>query len=55
MSVVAFIVAVVALVIASSAFAKSGGIASLKKETAEALARLEKRLREEKKPGSEAG
>ena len=52
MSVLAFIIAIVALVIAGFAFAKVGGIADLKRETAETLARLEKRLREEGKPGS---
>jgi hypothetical protein len=52
MSVAAFIIAILALIIAGFAFSKAGGLADLKKETAETLARLEKRLREEGKPGS---
>jgi hypothetical protein len=55
MSVVAFIIAVLALIVGYFAFKKTGGVSALRKDTAEALARLEKRLREGEKPGAKAG
>ena len=48
MQILNFIIAVVALIIAIAAFQRTGGIQNLKKNTAELLARVEKRIREEK-------
>ena len=54
MQILNFIIAVVALIIAITAFQRTGGIKDLKKNTAELLARVEKKMREEK-PGVEEG
>jgi len=50
MQILNFFIAIVALIIAIAAFQRSGGIKDLKKNTAELLARVEKRMRDEK-PG----
>ena len=50
MQILNFFIAIVALIIAIAAFQRTGGIKDLKKNTAELLARVEKRMREEK-PG----
>jgi anaerobic C4-dicarboxylate transporter len=47
MAVLNFIIAVVALIIAVMAFQRTGGVKELKKTTAELLAKMEKRMREE--------
>ena len=47
MQIFNFIIAVVALIIAIVAFQRTGGIKNLKKNTAELLARVEKKMREE--------
>jgi anaerobic C4-dicarboxylate transporter len=48
MQILNFFIAIVALIIAIAAFQRTGGIKDLKKNTAELLARVEKRIREEK-------
>ncbi|MBN2060539.1 MAG: hypothetical protein JW882_09000 [Deltaproteobacteria bacterium] len=53
MEILNFIVAIVALVIAVMAFQRTGGTKELKKNTAELLAKMEKRMREEDAPESE--
>jgi anaerobic C4-dicarboxylate transporter len=50
MQILNFFIAIVALIIAIAAFQRTGGIKDLKKNTAELLAKVEKRMREEK-PG----
>jgi predicted Holliday junction resolvase-like endonuclease len=50
MYILNFIIAVVALVIAVMAFQRTGGTKELKKNTAELLAKMEKRMREEEVP-----
>jgi hypothetical protein len=47
MGVLNLIVAIIALIIAIIAFQRTGGIKDLKKNTAELLARAEKKMREE--------
>jgi anaerobic C4-dicarboxylate transporter len=47
MYILNFIIAVVALIIAIAAFQRTGGVKNLKKNTAELLARVEKKMREE--------
>ena len=47
MEVLNFVIAVVALIIAVMAFQRTGGIKDLRKTTAELLAKMEKRMREE--------
>ena len=47
MQIFNFIIAVVALIIAIAAFQRTGGVKNLKKNTAELLARVEKKMREE--------
>ena len=47
MTIVTFIIAIVALVIAVLAFQRTGGTKDLRKSTAELLAKLEKKMREE--------
>ena len=47
MYILNFIIAIVALVIAVMAFQRTGGTKELKKNTAELLAKMEKRMREE--------
>jgi hypothetical protein len=47
MEILSFIIAVVALVIAVMAFQRTGGTKDLKKNTAELLARMEKKMRDE--------
>ena len=47
MTILNFIIAIVALVIAIMAFQRTGGTKELKKNTAELLSRMEKRMREE--------
>ena len=50
MYILNFIIAVVALVIAVMAFQRTGGTKELKKNTAELLSKMEKRMREEEMP-----
>ena len=47
MEVLNFVIAVVALIIAVMAFHRTGGTKDLRKSTAELLAKMEKRMREE--------
>ncbi|MFC1494198.1 hypothetical protein ACFL6W_02860 [Thermodesulfobacteriota bacterium] len=47
MGVLNFIIAIVALIIAIIAFQRTGGTKDLKKNTAELLAKVEKKMREE--------
>jgi anaerobic C4-dicarboxylate transporter len=47
MQIFNFIIAVVALIIAIAAFQRTGGIQNLKKNTAELLSKVEKKMREE--------
>ena len=47
MQILNFIIAVVALIVAVAAFQRTGGLKDLKKNTAELLARVEKKMREE--------
>ena len=47
MYILNFIIALVALIIAVMAFQRTGGIKDLRKTTAELLAKMEKRMREE--------
>jgi hypothetical protein len=47
MTVLNFIIAIVALVIAVLAFQRTGGTKDLRKNTAELLAKMEKKMREE--------
>jgi len=47
MTIVTFIIAIVALVIAVLAFQRTGGTKDLRKSTAELLAKMEKKMREE--------
>ena len=47
MVVLNFVIALVALIIAIMAFQRTGGAKELKKNTAELLAKMEKRMREE--------
>ena len=55
MEILNFIIAIVALVIAVLAFQRTGGTKDLRKSTAELLAKMEKKIREEEaaKVGSE--
>ena len=50
MQILNLIISVIALIIATAAFQRTGGIKNLKKTTAELLSRVEKKMREEK-PG----
>ena len=47
MEVLNFVIAIVALIIAVMAFQRTGGTKDLRKTTAELLAKMEKRMREE--------
>jgi len=47
MEILNFIIAIVALVIAVMAFQRTGGTKDLRKSTAELLAKMEKKMREE--------
>jgi hypothetical protein len=47
MEILNLIIAIVALVIAVLAFQRTGGIKDLRKSTAELLAKMEKKMREE--------
>ena len=47
MYILNFIIAIVALVVAVMAFQRTGGTKELRKTTAELLAKMEKRMREE--------
>ena len=47
MTIVTFIIAIAALVIAVVAFQRTGGTKDFRKSTAELLAKMEKRMREE--------
>jgi len=47
MDILNFVIAIVALIIAVMAFQRTGGTKDLKKTTAELLAKMEKRMREE--------
>ena len=47
MDILNFIIAIVALVVAVMAFQRTGGTKDLRKNTAELLAKMEKRMREE--------
>ncbi len=47
MGIINFIVAIVALIIAIIAFQRTGGIKDLKKNTAELMSKMEKKMREE--------
>jgi hypothetical protein len=47
MTVITLLIAIIALIIAVLAFQRTGGTKNLKKTTAELLAKMEKRMREE--------
>ncbi|MDM7920241.1 MAG: hypothetical protein QUS12_13905 [Methanosarcina sp.] len=47
MNILNFIIAIIALIVAIIAFQRTGGIKDLKKNTAELLAKAEKKMREE--------
>lgn len=47
MDILNFVIAIVALIIAVMAFQRTGGTKDLKKTTAELLAKMEKKMREE--------
>ena len=47
MEIISFVVAIVALIIAVMAFQRTGGTKDLRKSTAELLAKMEKKVREE--------
>jgi hypothetical protein len=47
MEILNFIIAIVALVIALLAFQRTGGLKDLRKNTAEVLAKMEQKIREE--------
>ncbi|MBW1783987.1 MAG: hypothetical protein JRL30_25015 [Deltaproteobacteria bacterium] len=47
MDILNFVIAVVAIIIAVLAFQRTGGTKELRKTTAELLAKMEKRMREE--------
>lgn len=47
MLIINFVIAIVALIISVLAFQRTGGIKDLKKNTAELLAKMEKKIREE--------
>jgi len=47
MTVITLLIAIIALIIAVLAFQRTGGSKDLKKTTAELLAKMEKRMREE--------
>jgi hypothetical protein len=47
MEIINFVIAVVAMIIAVMAFQRTGGTKDLRKTTAELLAKMEKRMREE--------
>jgi len=47
MEILNFVIAVVALVVAVLAFQRTGGTRDLRKSTAELLAKMEKKMREE--------
>jgi hypothetical protein len=51
MEILNFVIAIVALIIAVMAFRRTGGTKDLRKSTAELLAKMEKKMREEE--GSE--
>jgi len=47
MDILNFVIAIVALIIAVMAFQRTGGTKDLRKSTAELLAKMEKKMREE--------
>lgn len=47
MEILNFVIAIVALIIAILAFQRTGGTKELRKNTAEVLAKMEKRMRED--------
>jgi hypothetical protein len=47
MGILNFVIAIVALIISVMAFQRTGGIKDLRKTTAELLAKMEKKMREE--------
>jgi hypothetical protein len=47
MGILNFVIAIVALIIAVMAFQRTGGTKDLKKNTAELLAKMEKKMRDE--------
>ena len=59
MEILNFVIGIVALIVAGMAFQRTGGIKDLRKNSAELLAKMEKKMREEEapvekgKPGSE--
>ena len=55
MEILNFVIAIVALVIAVLAFQRTGGIKDLRKSTAELLAKMEEKMREEEAAKVEKG
>jgi len=55
MYILNFVIAIVALIIAVMAFQRTGGTKDLKKSTAELLAKMEKKMREEEATKVEKG
>ena len=55
MEILNFLIAIVALIIAVMAFQRTGGAKDLRKSTAELLAKMEKKVREEEAAKVEKG
>ena len=55
MEILNFLIAIVALIIAVMAFQRTGGAKDLRKSTAEVLAKMEKKMREEEAAKVEKG
>jgi len=55
MEILNFLIAIVALIIAVMAFQRTGGAKDLRKSTAELLAKMEKKMREEEATKVEKG
>jgi len=55
MEILTFLIAIVALIIAVMAFQRTGGAKDLRKSTAELLAKMEKKVREEEAAKVEKG
>jgi len=55
MEILNFMIAIVALVVAVMAFQRTGGTKDLRKSTAELLAKMEKKMREEEAAKEEKG
>ena len=50
MEIINLVIGIIALIIAGMAFQRTGGIKNLRKNSAELLAKMEKKMREEEAP-----